>query len=67
MFSISLSNCEGLTGLVHHRLHRHVSDTLQLVIDDQLGYELDETKHVNRLSESSDDERVPSSVSLIHD
>jgi hypothetical protein len=44
-----------------------MSNTLQLVIDNQLGYELDETKHVDSLSEGGDDERVPSSVSLVHD
>ena len=44
-----------------------MSDTLQLVIDNQLGNELDETKHVNSLSKGGDDERVPSSVSFVHD
>ena len=44
-----------------------MSDTLQLVIDDQLRNKLDETKHVNSLSKGGDDERVPSSVSFVHD
>ena len=44
-----------------------MSDTLQLVIDNQLRNELDETKHVNRLSKGGYDERVPSSVSFVHD
>ena len=43
-----------------------MSHTLQLVVDDQLRNKLDETKHVDSLSEGSDDERVPSSVSLVH-
>jgi hypothetical protein len=55
-----------LTGLVHHGLHGHMSNTLQLVIDNQLGYKLDETKHVDSLSKGGNDERVPSSVSLVH-
>lgn len=55
-----------LTGLVHHSLHWHMGHTLQLVIDDQLRNKLDETKHVDSLSEGSDDERVPSSMSLVH-
>lgn len=44
-----------------------MSNTLQFVIDNQLGYKLDETKHVDRLSEGGNDERVPSSMSLVHD
>jgi hypothetical protein len=43
-----------------------MSDTFQLVIDNQLGYKLDETKHVDSLSKGSNDERVPSSMSLVH-
>jgi hypothetical protein len=56
-----------LTSLVHHSLHWHMGHTLQLVIDDQLRNKLDETKHVDCLSEGSDDERIPSSMSLVHD
>lgn len=56
---------EKLTGLVHHCLHWHMSDTLELVVDDQLRHELDETKHVNGLSQGRDDERVPSSVGFV--
>lgn len=41
---------------------RHMSDTLELVVDDKLRDKLDKAEHVNRLRESGDDERVPSSV-----
>lgn len=41
---------------------RHVRNTLQFVIDDELRDELDESKHVDCLSEGGDDERVPASV-----
>lgn len=41
---------------------RHVGHTLQLVVDDQLGNELDKTKHVDSLSEGGYDERIPTSV-----
>jgi hypothetical protein len=43
-----------------------MSDTLQLVVDDQLRNKLDESKHVNSLCEGSDDERIPSSMGLVH-
>jgi len=40
----------------------HVSDGLELVVDDELRNELHESEHVDRLSESRHHEGVPSSV-----
>lgn len=34
-------------------------DTLELVVDDKLGHELDKAEHVDGLRERRDDERVP--------
>jgi hypothetical protein len=42
-----------------------VRNTLELVVDDQLRDELDEAEHVDGLSQSRDDERVPPSVSPV--
>jgi hypothetical protein len=63
--SISYEATSRLTGLVHHSLHWHVSDTLELVVDDQLRDKLDETEHVDSLSQRGDDKRIPSSVGLV--
>lgn len=35
---------------------------LELIVDDQLRNELDETKHVDSLGEGRNNERIPSSV-----
>lgn len=39
--------------------------TLELIVDDQLRNELDETKHVDGLGKGRNNERVPSSVGPI--
>lgn len=44
---------------------RHVGHTLELIVDDQLRNELDETKHVDGLGKGRNNERVPSSVGPI--
>lgn len=41
---------------------RHVGHALELIVDDQLRNELDETKHVDSLGEGRNNERIPSSV-----
>lgn len=63
--SIPYEATSRLTGLVHHGLHWHVSDTLELVVDDQLGDKLNETEHVDSLSQRGNDERIPSSMGLV--
>lgn len=48
-------------------LHRHVSDALELVVDDQLRDELDKSSHVDGLSRRRDDERIPAPMGLVQE
>ena len=57
---------EGIQCLVDHGVHGDVSNTLQLVVDKQLGRHRDEAEQVHEVGERGDDPVIPGLVRIVN-